>query len=388
MKKKISILGSTGSIGETSLKIILKEKKLFKINTLVANSNFKKILKQIKTFKPKYYVVADKKVYRRLNISYKFKHTKIVSNYDKIKEKNDFTIVAIPGLASLKPTIQFIKSSKKILLANKEAIICGWNLIKKTAKKYNSIIVPIDSEHFSIAQLIKDIPKDEIDKIYLTASGGPFLNFSSKKMNKVKLHHALRHPKWSMGKKISIDSATLMNKILELIEASKLFSFPFNKFQIIIHPQSLVHAIVKFKSGITKFLYHQPDMIVPISNAINEKNNDIKKYLKEKIIDSKLQNLSFIEVPEKNFPIIKLLPKLNKYPSTAIIINAANEILVDQFLLKKISFNTISKSIFRVLKDKNYKKYAIHRAKKLNEIFKIDSWARKTTIKILAETKK
>ena len=388
MKKKISILGSTGSIGETSLKIILKEKKLFKINTLVANSNLKKILKQIKTFKPKYYVVADKKVYRRLNISYKFKHTKIVSNYDKIKEKNDFTIVAIPGLASLKPTLQFIKSSKKILLANKEAIICGWNLIKKTAKKYNSIIVPIDSEHFSIAQLIKDIPKDEIDKIYLTASGGPFLNFSSKKMNKVKLHHALRHPIWSMGKKISIVSATLMNKILELIEASKLFSFPFNKFQIIIHPQSLVHAIVKFKSGITKFLYHQPDMIVPISNAINEKNNDIKKYLKEKIIDSKLQNLSFIEVPEKNFPIIKLLPKLNKYPSTAIIINAANEILVDQFLLKKISFNTISKSIFRVLKDKNYKKYAIHRAKKLNEIFKIDSWARKTTIKILAESKK
>ena len=190
------------------------------------------------------------------------------------------------------------------------------------------------------------------------------------------------------GKKISIDSATLMNKILELIEASKLFAFPFNKFKIIIHPQSLVHAIVQFKSGITKFLYHQPDMIVPISNAINEKDNDIKKYLKEKIINSKLQNLNFIEVPEKNFPIIKLLPKLNKYPSTAIIINAANEILVDQFLLKKISFNTISKSIFKVLKDKNYKKYAIHRAKKLNEIFKIDSWARKTTIKILAESKK
>ena len=378
MKKKISILGSTGSIGETTLKIVIKDYKNIEINTLIANSNIKKIIHQIRKFKPRNFVITDVNVFNKLKLNYKFKKTKLFNNYEKIRVRNDLTVIAIPGLASLKPTIHFIKKSKKILLANKEAIICGWDIISSAAKKYKSTIIPIDSEHFSIAQILKNHDHQEVEKIFLTASGGPFLNFTKKQMKKIKIHQALNHPKWSMGKKISIDSATMMNKILELIEASKIFSFNLKKFKIIIHPQSLVHAIVKFKSGISKFLYHKPDMIIPISYAINEKNNQISKYLKKN--QNFIENLNFFEIPKKNFPIINLLPKLDKYPSTPIIINAANEILVDQFLHNKISFNSISKYIFKVLKDKNYKKYAIQKAKNLNEIFKIDSWARRTTI--------
>ena len=378
MKKKISILGSTGSIGETTLKIVIKDYKNIEINTLIANSNIKKIIHQIRKFKPRNFVITDVNVFNKLKLNYKFKKTKLFNNYEKIRVRNDLTVIAIPGLASLKPTIHFIKKSKKVLLANKEAIICGWDIISSAAKKYKSTIIPIDSEHFSIAQLLKNHDHQEVEKIFLTASGGPFLNFTQKQMKKIKIHQALNHPKWSMGKKISIDSATMVNKILELIEASKIFSFSLKKFKIIIHPQSLVHAIVKFKSGISKFLYHKPDMIIPISFAINEKNNQISKYLKKN--QNSIENLNFFEIPKKNFPIINLLPKLDKYPSTPIIINAANEILVDQFLHNKISFNSISKYIFKVLKDKNYKKYAIQKAKNLNEIFKIDSWARRTTI--------
>ncbi len=378
MKKKISILGSTGSIGETTLKIVIKDYKNIEINTLIANSNIKKIIHQIRKFKPRNFVITNVNVFNKLKLNYKFKKTKLFNNYEKIRVRNDLTVIAIPGLASLKPTIHFIKKSKKILLANKEAIICGWDIISSAAKKYKSTIIPIDSEHFSIAQLLKNHDHQEVEKIFLTASGGPFLNFTPKQMKKIKIHQALNHPKWSMGKKISIDSATMMNKILELIEASKIFSFNLKKFKIIIHPQSLVHAIVKFKSGISKFLYHKPDMIIPISYAINEKNNQISKYLKKN--QNFIEDLNFFEIPKKNFPIVNLLPKLDKYPSTPIIINAANEILVDQFLHNKISFNSISKYIFKVLKDKNYKKYAIQKAKNLNEIFKIDSWARRTTI--------
>ena len=183
------------------------------------------------------------------------------------------------------------------------------------------------------------------------------------------------------GKKISVDSATLMNKILELIEAQKIFPYKLNKYEIIIHPQSLVHAIVKFKNGFSKFLYHEPNMIVPITNAIYDSKVLIKKYLKDK--DQNIKNLEFLKVDKKKFPSINLIPKLNNHVSTPIIINAANEILVDQFLRKKIPFLTISKTIMRIQSDSNYKKYAIKKPKNINEIIKIDKWTRKIIIKKL-----
>ena len=385
MKTTINILGSTGSIGSTSLKIIDKKKNLFKINTLTANSNYKKIYYQIKKFKPKNFVVMNKIVFDKL-IKQKTGNTKIYYTYKNIKftKKNDITIVAIPGISGLEPTIKFLKFSKKILLANKESIICGWNIIKKIAKKYKTKIIPLDSEHFSIRDLTENYKDRDIDKIYITASGGPFLNLKKSKFKLIKIKEALKHPKWNMGKKISIDSATLMNKILELLEAQKLFLFNKDKYRIIIHPQSLIHAIVMFKNGTTKFLYHETNMMIPIANAIFDSKININEFIKyKKKNKNEFSKLVFQDIDENKFPAIKLIPLLNKYTSTPIIINAANEILVDQFLAKKISFNSIIDSLFSVLKDKDYKKYAIKTAHNLKTIYIIDKWTRDTTLKII-----
>tara|TARA_B100000945_G_scaffold83022_1_gene64060 strand:+ start:1705 stop:2868 length:1164 start_codon:yes stop_codon:yes gene_type:complete len=386
MKKKIAILGSTGSIGTTSLNIIKKKNNLFDVQLLSANKNYKSICDQIIKFKPKYFVVTNNFIFLKIKKKFKNKKTKILNSYDNLSllKKIDITITSIPGIAGLKPTISLVKKSKKILLANKESVICGWQIINNLAKKYKTKIVPIDSEHFSIMKLLENHNKNEIEKIYITASGGPFLNLPKNKFKNIKPKDAIKHPKWSMGKKISVDSSTLMNKILELIEALKIFPFELKKYQIIIHPQSLVHAIIRFKSGITKFLYHEPDMTVPISNAIFDSKFDINNFIKKK---NKIKNLEFFEPDERKFPALKLIPKLNNYISTPIIINAANEILVDHFLKKKIRFTSILKHLFSLLKDKNYKKYAIYNPTKLGNIYLIDQWSRLTILKIINKNK-
>ena len=391
MKKTISILGSTGSIGTTTLNLIEKKKNLLRVNILSANSNYIRICNQIIKFNPKIYIILNKKILLKLRKKFKNKKIKLINSYEELNNKNiksDITVVAIPGIAGLEPTIFFIKKSKKVLLANKESIICGWNIINKIAKKNNTIIIPIDSEHFSIKTLLHNHSFSEIKKIYITASGGPFLNLPNNKFAKIKPSDAIKHPKWKMGKKISIDSATLMNKILELIEAVKIFSLPLNKFKIIVHPQSLVHAIVEFKNGLIKLLYHEPDMTIPISNALFDFKSNINNYtstLKRKNI---IENLVFKEVDKKKFPVIRLIPKLNNYFSTPIIINGANEIFVDQFLEKKISFNSIIQYLYLVLKDKNYKKYAIQRSNNLKNIYMIDKWSRATALKIIERKSK
>ena len=275
------------------------------------------------------------------------------------------------------------KFSKKILIANKESVICGWNLLNKVAKINKTNIIPIDSEHYSISKLIENHKISEINKIYITASGGPFLNYNLNRFKKIKPKDALKHPKWKMGKKITIDSSTLMNKILELIEAQKLFNIPEQKLEILIHPESLVHAIVEFKNGLTKFLYHQTSMKIPIANALFDSQINIKDFLNIKLrknFKNKIDNLSFQTVNPKIFPIIKLKKRLNEYPSTPIIINAANEILVDQFLQKNIPFLKIYKTIMTILNDRNYRKYAIRKPKNINQILTINNWAKRTTL--------
>ena len=258
-------------------------------------------------------------------------------------------------------------------------------IIKNTAKKYKTKIIPIDSEHFSIFKLLENNSIKDIKKIYLTASGGPFLNYKLKNLKKIKPKDALKHPKWKMGKKITIDSSTLMNKLLELIEAQKLFEIPKKKLDILIHPESLVHAILELKNGLLKFIYHETSMIIPLANAIFDDNIEIKDFLKvkKKSQISIANNLTFRKVDSKIFPIIKIKDRINEFYSTSIIINAANEILVDQFLQKKIPFLAISKLITTILNDRNYKKYAIKRPKNIKEIYIIDRWARNKIMKKL-----
>ncbi len=387
MVKTISILGSTGSIGLNSLKIIDKKKNDFKINLLSANKNYKLICKQIIKYKPNIFVINNQNIFKKILKKFKSNKIKIFNNFDysNLKKKNDITISAIPGIAGLKPTIMMTSVSKKILIANKESIICGWDLIKKSANKNMTEIIPIDSEHFSIFNLMKSHNKDEIKKIYITASGGPFLNFKVKDFYKIKPNDAIRHPKWKMGKKISVDSATLMNKIFELIEAQKLFDISSKQIDILIHPDSLVHAIVEFKNGLIKFMFHETSMIIPLANGIFDGKLNIESFFKfkqkNKFENKIVKNLRFSKVPKHIFPIIKLKNRLQEYSSTPIIINAVNEILVDQFLNKKLQFLRINKIIMSVLNDKNYKKYAIRKPKNINQIIKIDEWARETAKK-------
>ena len=321
------------------------------------------------------------------NLKKKNNKVKIIKSYDEIKKTNNLsiTIAAIPGLEGLNPIVKLIKHSEKILIANKEAIVCGWNLIRKLAVKNTTKLIPMDSEHYSILKLIENSKLDEIKKIYITSSGGPFLNYKTHQFKKIKPEDALKHPKWKMGKKISIDSSTLVNKLLELIEAQKLFNLSSKKFEVIIHPNSLIHAVVTFKNGITKMLYHQTTMIIPIANAIFDGNLDINKFYYPKINKkNEIENLTFKKVDSKKFPIIKLKHKVNEHPSTSIIFNAANEVLVDQFLKKKISYQAIIKGLSQILKDRNYRKYAIQSPKTINQISAIDFWARKKTLSNLA----
>ena len=384
MKRKISILGSTGSIGLSTLKIIDKKKGFFKPYIFLANKNFKLIKKQIFKYKPTYFIINDEKTYIKVLKYFKKNKIKIFKNLDelKIKRTENITVSAIPGIAGLRPTLQSIKFSSKVLLANKEAIICGWNLILGEAKKYKTKLIPVDSEHYSVLKLLENQDLDEIKKIYLTASGGPFLNYKPSKLKKVKASHALKHPKWKMGKKISIDSATLMNKIFEVIEAQKIFNLSNNKIDIVIHPNSLVHAILVLKNGIKKFIYHETSMIIPLANAIFDGKIDINQIHKIKN-SPEVENLLFKKINKKIFPAIKLKDRMNRHPSSPIIINAANEVLVDLFLKKKVGFLDMNKTIMAIFKDSNFKKYAVKKPKNISQIYLIDFWARKLTMKKL-----
>ena len=382
MKKIISILGATGSVGQSTFKIIDKKQKEFKINILSANKNFDLISYQIKKYKPNYYIISDPKIFIKIYNQYKKKNTKILNGFNSLKsfKKSHITVSAIPGIAGLEPTIKMIKYSKKILLANKESIICGWDLIERQALKYKSDIIPVDSEHFSILKLIQNHKISEIEKIYLTASGGPFLNFKLSRLKNVKPAQAIKHPKWKMGKKISVDSSTLMNKILELIEAQKLFNLPEKKLDILIHPNSLVHAIIEFKNGLKEFIYHETSMVIPLANAIFDGKLNIKDFYKLKQDEKNIKSLIFKKVDKRIFPAIQLKERVNEYCSTPIIINASNEILVDQFLQKKIPFLSIFKIIKTILNDRNYRKYAIRKPKNINDIIEIDNWTRNVTL--------
>ena len=387
--KKISILGSTGKIGEVSLKIIERKKKYYSVYILSGYKNYKKIIYQIKKYKPKIFIIFDLNTYEKVKKKLKSTNVIILNEHDylnyKIKNSN-ILITAIPGIDGLKPTLDFIKKSQKLLIANKESIICGWNLIKKESRKYKVKIIPIDSEHFSIMQILKNIKKNDIEKIFITASGGPFLKLNKKQIAQATPSQAIKHPKWKMGKKISIDSATLMNKIFEVVEASKLFSISLNKIEILIHPQSLVHAIIKYKNGLSTLLYFEPDMTIPICNAISGQGLDIKDYLNAKTKKNNFiikQKLEFFKVDKNKFPAIKLKPILNKFNSLPIVVNAGNEIFVDQFLKKKISFYSIIYNLFKLLKDPKIRKYAIKKSTNLNSIISIDKWARQQATKIL-----
>jgi len=380
MKKKIAILGSTGSIGKSTLEVIRRDKKNFDVILLSANNNYQKLIKQAKEFNVKNVIINNHKFYQKVKKS--LKKTKVHSGKTSLKKiisgKLDYTMSAVVGLAGLQPTIDAIKISKKVAIANKETIICGWEILSKLIKKYKTEIVPVDSEHFSIMELTKGVKNEEVDEIIITASGGPFLNTSINKLKKIKPKEAIKHPNWKMGKKISVDSANMMNKVFEVMEAHKLFQFDKSKYKIMIHPQSYVHSIVRFKNGLIKMILYNTDMKIPISNILYKNKNNL---LKNSNIEIKhLNDLNFQKVNLKNFPSIRLLNKCLKLGlSTPIIVNAANEVLVDLFLKEKIEFLDIVKMINKIIRGKDFKKYAKRKPRSIKDIQKTDKWARLKT---------
>tara|TARA_Y100000816_G_scaffold291731_1_gene284081 strand:+ start:134 stop:1291 length:1158 start_codon:yes stop_codon:yes gene_type:complete len=372
MKKKIAILGSTGSIGKSLINIIKKNEKEFDVILLTANKNYKELYKQAKLLKVKNLIITNLKGYNSLKQkNSKFKIYNDYKNLNKIlKKKIDYTMSSITGLDGLEPTLRIIQKTKIIAIANKESLICGWNLIKKSLDKYNTEFIPVDSEHFSIWSLIKNQKKVSIDKIYITASGGPFINLPKKKFDKIKLSDALKHPNWRMGKKITIDSSTLMNKLFEVIEARNIFNLPYKDIFILTHPKSYVHAIVKFSNGLTKILIHEPDMKIPIHNSLyNFKNNDYKS---KNINLNILNDLKLKEVNEVKFPLIKILKKLPNHSSLyETVLITINDHLVSKFLEKKIKFKNLINLINKFSNLKEFQKYKKIRPKNVGEIYRL-----------------
>ncbi len=370
IKKKIAILGSTGSIGKTLLDIIKQDKKNFEIVLLSADENHKELLKQAKFFKVKNLIVSNEHSYNKIKKDKFSKKVNIYNNFNNFKKifkkKVDYTMSSISGIQGLKPTIEIVKFTKKIAIANKESIICGWDLIQKELKKNKTEFIPVDSEHFSVWYALRDIDKKLIEKIYLTASGGPFLNKPLNKLKNVSAKQAMKHPNWKMGKKISIDSATMMNKVFEIIEAKKIFDLSYKKLSILTHPKSYIHAIIKFKNGLIKIVAHDTSMKIPIFNSLYSSNNFIySKKLNIKI----LNNLAFKEINYKRFSVIKILNKLPENSSLfETILVSINDKLVELFLTNRIKFTDISKKMHNILDLKELKKYKMIKPRKINDI--------------------
>lgn len=384
MKKKIVILGSTGSIGKCLLNIIDKDQKSFEVVLLSAHKNFKELFKQAKQFKVKNLIITDIKTYKYVLNKYKIKNFRIFNKFnvlDKILTKKvDYTMSSIVGLEGLYPTIKMIKYSKTIAIANKETIICAWNLIKVKLKKYKTNFIPVDSEHFSIWSSIKSLTSS-VEKIYLTASGGPFYQKKFSNLKNIKIYQALNHPTWKMGKKITIDSATLMNKIFELIEAKKIFNLKFSNLDILVHPDSYVHAIIKQNNGLINIIAHDTSMTIPIFNSLYW-NSD--KTLKNNSINlKKLNSLNFSPVKKNNFPVITLIKSIpDKDSLFETVIVSVNDYLVNLFLNKKIQYTNISKLLIKILSMTKFTKFKKKDPKTITDIMQTRTFTLKEIKKI------
>ena len=378
MKKyqTVAIIGSTGSIGKTVLNIINKNKNKFKIILLTANENYKELLKQTKMFEVNNVIISNEKAYfkfKKLNKNPKIKIYKDFSNIKNIfKVKIDYTMSAIVGISGLEPTIKIIKYTKVIAIANKESIICAWNLIKNELKKNNTKLIPVDSEHFSIWYSLNS---NNINSVVLTASGGPLLNLSNKRIKNIKMQDVLKHPNWKMGNKITVDSSTLMNKVFEVIEARNIFKIKLKKISILIHPKSYVHSIIKFDSGMIKIVAHDTTMEIPIFNSIYQNK---KIYDKNNFIDiDKLNNLNLSKVNKIKFPltqILNLIPENISLFETLIV--SANDELVKMYLNGKINYKEISSILLKLVKNKKFIKLKKQQPKNISDIINLDNYVR------------
>ena len=383
--KRISILGSTGSIGKQTLDVVWQHKDKFEVVAISANSSVDLLLEQIKEFKPKYVAVYDElsaiklksMIPSDINIEVLsgMEGLKAISSLDEI----DVLLTAIVGMIGLVPTLEAIKKGKDIALANKETLVCAGNLVMNEAKKYGVSILPVDSEHSAIFQCLNGEKNKEIEKIILTASGGPFRGKKKDDLLNVTKNQALKHPNWSMGRKISIDSSTLMNKGLEVIEAKWLFDVEHNQIDVVVHPQSIIHSMVQFIDSSVIAQLGCPDMRLPIQYALSYPDRIECDF--ERLDLAKIATLTFEEPDMDTFPCLKLAYDTLKMGGTySAVLNSANEVLVNEFLEDKIVFYDIPYYIEKTLEAHN----SISEPT-VEDILEIDRWTREFVIKSISK---
>ena len=370
--KKIFILGASGSIGENALSVIDSNKEKFELIGISVHSNVEKANQIIKKYSPKYIYIFDKLAKDNL---LKTENAVIFEDekelYDVFNSKDvDIIISAISGFAGIKSTFHAAKSGKKILLANKESIVAGGSLLMKMVSENNTELVPIDSEHNAIFQCLPESKSTEdVKQIVITASGGPFHGKNIDELNDIGVQDALKHPNWKMGAKISIDSATLVNKCLELIEACYLFNMNENFFELVIHPESIIHSIVTFKDGSSICQMSNPDMRVPIANAMSHEK---RLSIPFQPINFNNLKLNFESFPNDRAEIVNLAREVVREDSSkGIYFNAANEVAVENFLKDRIKFREIYEVILRTFDTKEMSK-----VNSIEDIFEIDQEAR------------
>ncbi|MFA6119366.1 MAG: 1-deoxy-D-xylulose-5-phosphate reductoisomerase [Parachlamydiales bacterium] len=349
--KSISVLGSTGSIGKSTLNVIRDSKDLYKVVALAAHSNIDELEKQIDEFNPKIVAVFD--VNKAKELKKRKPKIKVVSSIEGLIEAAtypdaDFVMSAISGSIGLLPTIEAIKADKVIGLANKEVLVAGGELVNALLKKYHSRIIPVDSEHSAIFQCLKNESSKQVKRLILTASGGPFFRYSEEELKKVTINDALKHPNFSMGKKISVDSSTMMNKGLEIIEAYYLFDVEDDQIEAIIHPQQIIHSMVEFVDGSMLSQMSRPTMEIPIRYALSyplRENANVENF-----DFTKNNNLTFFQPPEDKFLCLKLAKQALKIKkSMPCFMNKANEVLVSRFLKNDISWFDISLKLEKLM---------------------------------------
>lgn len=347
-KQQLVILGSTGSIGTQALEIVRQHPDTFEVLALSANCNTTLLAEQMNEFKPPYGVIVDET--RFLDFKSQLSYSPDISSGKEALEmlaslpEADIILNSLVGFAGFNPTVAAIKAKKRIALANKESLVVGGEIINKLLKEYGAQLIPIDSEHSAMLQSIVGEPKERIQKIIITASGGPFRTFTKKQMAAVTVEQALNHPNWDMGAKITIDSSTMMNKGLEIIEAHWLFDVPVERIEPVIHPQSIIHSMVTFVDGSTKAQLGPPDMKVPIIYALTYPD---RLNLETPRIDWTVpQEMTFEPVDFQKFPCVRLaMDSIDAGGLAPAILNAANEVAVQRFLNREIGYIDIPKIV-------------------------------------------
>jgi len=372
--KNVVVLGSTGSIGKNSLEVLSNFPDRFSVFGLSANKNVKLLEEQIKQFRPRMAVITDEESFEHLPQDY---GTEILSGIDGLKRlcshpQVNLVINALVGSVGLLPSLEALDSGKNLAIANKESLVMAGELLIQKAEEKGGEILPIDSEHSAIKQCLLSGKKEEVKRLILTASGGPFLNKSRQSLEEITVEEALSHPTWEMGKKITIDSATLMNKGLEVIEAQWLFGIPSDRIEVLVHPQSIVHSMVEFVDGSVIAQMSLPDMKLPIQYALFYPQRIFSNNTSLDL--TKAGQLTFLEPDTEKFPCLGLAYQALKMGGTApAVLNAANEVAVEAFLAARIGFTDIQKIVKEALR-----RHQVKSCPRLDDILNADRWAKET----------